>query len=613
MKEESPQLPEFIFGKLSTEKGRLQRVRTKGLGLNAELSLNPLDPKENEPIEIIARVGADTTVESLTLHYTTDGTWPDFNSKNPHSSTITVAMQPTQIKWDTLNWSYLEEWRGVIPGQLQGTHVQYVISAIAQTDRVIYCPYFPETTFDVSSLNRFNKDNRPQIYGFYIDNETIPIWLKEAVIYQIFIDRFAPTPDPKDLTTDDLSDFLGGTLKGIIAKLDYLKFLGVNCLWLTPFFLSSSYHAYDPISHAIIDPHFGTETDWELLIEEAHKREIRIVLDYVANHFSDQHYSFKTAQEQPESQEYLWFRFRNWPDDYECFFDVSSQPEVDSENSGLREYLIENACRWLEKGCDGFRLDYAQGLSHAFWSIFRQKTRQVKPDSVTFAEITQPPDFIRSFTGRVDGCLDFKLLELFRGFFAFNTLTVSQFDRQLRRHLAYFNESLILPSFLDNHDMNRFLWVVEGDKRRLKLAALCQFTLPSPPIIYYGTEVGLSQLREIGRLEESRLPMLWEEGQDKDLLAFYQKLIIWRHKNNHLWRKFTLPQPSIVDEQQNLYVYQCGDYIVSLNNSPQISSLTLTTVKIDSLILVTQPEINWSSQTKNLILPAYGGAVLKNA
>jgi glycosidase len=613
MEKESDKLPEFIFGKLSTEQGRLERVKSQKWGLNAELCLHPLDPKENEPIAIRVRVGGDLAVKSVTLHYTTDGTIPEINIKPLNSSTNIIAMQRQKIEWDTLQWCYLEEWSGIIPQQRKGTHVQYVISAITSTDEVIYCPYIPKQHLADASLTRFVQKDQAQIYGFYVDHETIPLWLKEAVIYQIFIDRFAPTPNRQDLSTDDLSDFLGGTIQGIIEKLDYLRELGVNCLWLTPIFLSSSYHAYDPISHQLIDPHFGTESDWDLLIKEAHKRDIKIILDYVANHFSHQHESFEIARVNLEHPEYQWFRFQEWPDKYECFFDVPSQPETNSENAGLRDYLINNACQWLAKGCDGFRLDYAHGLSHAFWSIFRHKTRQVKSDSITLAEITQPPNFIRSFTGRFDACLDFKMVELLRGFFALNTFNVSQFDQQLRQHLAYFWDELLLPSFLDNHDMNRFLWLVKGDKRRLKLAALCQFTLPSPPIIYYGTEVGLSQLREIGKLEESRLPMVWNEEQDKELLTFYQKLIAWRHENQSLWRNFTQPQPLIIDDTQNVYVYRCGDYIIVLNNSSQSSNIVLDKVEMTPILCTSKAKINWDAQTNHLIFHPYQGGIFKTS
>ncbi len=143
---------------------------------------------------------------------------------------------------------------------------------------------------------------------------------------------------------------------------------------------------------------------------------------------------------------------------------------------------------------------------------FGPPARGAKSDAATFGEITETPAVMRSFAGRMDGVLDFHLLELLRGFFAFQSITASQFDRALRQHYAYFGTALVLPSFLDNHDMNRFLWSVGGDTRRLKLAALCQFTLPQPPIVYYGTEVGLSQRQAVGRLEEARLPMLWERS-----------------------------------------------------------------------------------------------------
>ncbi len=109
---------------------------------------------------------------------------------------------------------------------------------------------------------------------------------------------------------------------------------------------------------------------------------------------------------------------------------------------------------------------------------------------------------VRSYAGRLDGCLDFALCELLRETFARGELPLSAFARGLTRHYAYFQDRLVLPSFLDNHDMNRFLVAAEGDVRRLKVAAMVQFLLPGPPIIYYGTEVGLSQNRPLGRLEE---------------------------------------------------------------------------------------------------------------
>ena len=273
---------------------------------------------------------------------------------------------------------------------------------------------------------------------------------------------------------------------------------------------------------------------------------------------------FWPRRRDPASPQREWFFFREYPETYEAFYDVPDQPIVNTDHPAAREYLIGAAQHWLELGCDGFRLDHAHGATHAFWSAFRAGTRAARADAAIFGEITDTPALMRSYAGRMDGVLDFPLLDLLRGFFAFQSIGVSQFDRALRQHFGYFGAELVLPSFLDNHDMNRFLWLVGGDTRRLKLAALCQFTLPQPPIVYYGTEVGLSQRQAVGRLEEARLPMLWDEAQDQDLLDFYRRLIALRRQTRAAW---SLPRATLlVDDERGLYAVRCGAYTVALNN-----------------------------------------------
>ena len=615
MTDESSNLPEFIFGDLSTTQGRLKEARIARVGLFHDSTLTPQIPKENEPILITVRVGAEIAIKSMTLYYTTD----DSVLKPPldleHPTLVALAMQRSAIKWDTLQWCYLEQWSAIIPPQAKDTHVHYTIAAITTTDQTIYCPYidvdllkqFPDAKdFDFKNLEKRDR-NQPQVYGFVVDNQPIPEWLRDAVIYQIFVDRFAPDPGTDFKQPDDRSGIYGGTLKGIISKLDYLNHLGVNCLWLTPIFPSPSHHGYDPIDYSAINPRLGTRSDWQILVAEAHERGIRIILDYVANHISREHTAFQSAITDSDHPAVDWFRFRNHPLEYDCFFDVPDQPEVNSDHPGVRDYFISNACQWLREGCDGFRLDYAHGVSHDFWSQFRAATREIKSDSVTFGEITQPPSVVRSFAGRMDGCLDFKLLELFRGFFVFEGLRVSQFDKALGQHFAYFGESLVLPSFLDNHDMNRFLWAVNGDTRRLKLAALCQFTLPGSPIIYYGTEVGLSQLEAVGRLEESRLPMIWGDRQDQDLLTFYQQLIRLRRHSPHSWHQH---QRLNIDDSNRVYGYVCGEYAIVLNNHGKEITLSLPDWEHSQLTIATDTTTLWNTATAKLSLPPFAGAIL---
>jgi len=204
---------------------------------------------------------------------------------------------------------------------------------------------------------------------------------------------------------------------------------------------------------------------------------------------------------------------------------VGSIGVVDGEIPAVRDLMIAAAKSWLGRGADGFRLDYAHGLSHGFWSIFRDELKKAAPDSVCFGEITETPRVVRSYKGRLDGSLDFPLCELLRKTFALERIAISDFDRYLRRHLDFLSSDFVSPSFIDNHDMNRFLWLAKGDHSRLKLAALVQFLLPGPPILYYGTEVGLSQLRDVGRLEEARLPMPERQAWANDLVTFFRDLV----------------------------------------------------------------------------------------
>jgi glycosidase len=594
---------EFIFGPLSTAEGRVQRARTLHLGLQHDAVLNPIDPQPDEPIEITVRAGLGAALKTATLCYTIDGTRPDLQLP----STNLIPMERTAVEWDTLIWAYIETWRATIPPQPAGTRVRYILSATTLDDRVIACPWIgpavsPED-YDQHYLARLQRYGSPRIFEFTIDTTTAPDWLRQAVIYQIFVDRFAPDPDRSFSDESDLSGFCGGTLRGITNRLAYLRDLGVTCLWLTPIFPAPSHHGYDATDYYSIEARLGREADLSDLIAAAHQNGIRVILDFVANHISKDHPVFRSAQHDPASPYREWFFFHD--DTYACFYDLPDLPIVNTDQPAVREYLIGAAQHWLSLGCDGFRLDHAHGATHAFWSVFRAAARAIKADAAILGEITDTPELMRSFTGRMDGALDFHLLELLRGFFAFQSITASQFDRALRQHFAYFADDLVLPSFLDNHDMNRFLWLVAGDTRRLKLAALCQFTLPQPPIVYYGTEVGLSQRQSVGRLEEARLPMWWGGQQDRALLTFYRDLIALRRQTSEVWSQ---PRETVlIDDARKVYAYRCGAYTVHLNNSAAAATIACQSTE---LVLTTDAAATLLSS--ELHLPPFGGAVVRS-
>ncbi len=587
--------PDFIFGTLATDDLRLASIKKEHSGLWHGQRLSPQDPRPDEPITVTIGVGPDISADRVTLYVTTDGSEPR-GQHGVAENGIAIPLEKIHVDWDTLLWGYRDTWQASIPPQPAGTHVQYIIEAW-QT---------------VSGASVYAGRRIPrQVFGFFVDEQTVPQWLREAVIYQIFVDRFAPDPDADFIQTDNLNAHYGGTLKGITGKLDYLAELGITCVWLTPIFTSPTYHRYDTTDFFSIDAMLGTEDDLRTLIAEAHRRDIRVVLDFVANHISHRHPIFLQAQQNGGTPYADWFTFNNHPYEYDTFFGVKSMPKVNTDHPSARQYLIEAAQYWLRAGCDGYRLDHAQGPTHAFWSIFRRATRAVKSDSVTFGEVVEPPSLQRSFAGRMDGTLDFLLHQALRNFFAYNQLTASQFNAFLQRHMSYFPENFILPSFLDNHDMNRFLWVVHGDVRRLKLAALCQFTLPGPPIIYYGTEVGLSQKAHVGPMEECRLPMIWDEAaQDRHLLGFYEDVIALRHEGKTEWA-----QPRTVlalDDARGIYVYRVGRFTIALNNCDCPAEIALPPHETTRLELATVPHVSWARTTGILQIPAYGGVCLRD-
>jgi glycosidase len=504
---------DFIFGTLAAKEQRHERVLSARRDLTHRHWREPLDPKPGQSILIKLNAGPDQRGERAWIYWSTDGHDP-VGKVGLAEHGFSAPLRVKNIEWDTELWGYTKTFVGVIPPQEAGTVVRYRLSL---------------EMFDGQEL--FADDG--VYFAFYVADDPPPAWTEDAVIYHIFVDRFFPGKDKQWKDAKSLLDFYGGTLKGIEEKLGYISDFGFNTLWLSPIFPSPSHHGYDSTSLFDIEPRLGTLDDFKSLIKAAHSMGIRIILDFVPNHWSNLHSTFQDAQTNPESPFRDWYTFKSWPEDYETFFGVKNLPQLNLRNPGARQHLLDATKFWLGLGVDGFRLDYAIGPAHDFWADFRKSCWETNPDCWTFGEIVDPSDIQLSFRGGLDGSLDFMLLEAIRQTIAFDIWPVERFGSFLQRHFEYFPEDFTLISFLDNHDMNRFLWAVEGDIQRLKLAALCQFALPGAPIVYYGTEVGLSQERDIrqdglGLLEEARLPMKWDDSQNEEVRDFYRRLIALR-------------------------------------------------------------------------------------
>jgi glycosidase len=358
--------------------------------------------------------------------------------------------------------------------------------------------------------------------------------VRDAVIYQIFLDRFHPgTPDgafPPNLGPRAIH---GGTLRGVTQALPYLEKLGVNCLWLSPFCPAPSFHRYDATDFYTVDPALGTEDDLRALTGEAHARGMRVMMDFVPSHCSHQHPAFLAAEADPEAPTASWFTFEQWPDQYRCFLDlVPDLPSFNTADPGARAYLIGSAVQWLRDfGIDALRLDHAIGPSMDFWVALRAGTRAAAPEVFTVGEATDSPDALRRYRHRLDAVLDFPLAGALRRTFALGDWDVGMLDGFLDAYGRFMASGPGTVSFLDNHDMNRFLFLAGGDTRRLKLAALCLFTLDPSPTIYYGTEIGLSHPHDVhneqfGGDAEARRDMPWDPAAwDHDLLRFFRALI----------------------------------------------------------------------------------------
>jgi len=589
-------MEDFIFGTRSTDDSRIAHLRNYRGGVTHAQKRFPRDPLPGQPIRIDLTLGPAHAQNQAWVYWTNDGSDPEGKYGFATNGYVT-PLEPIESEWDTLLWGYVRRFQGEIPGQSAGAVVRYRVAAGGNDE---------ETFTDHGTY-----------YAFYVDNDPPPAWAQDAIIYQVFADRFfSPANDfPKIENKPSLK--CNGTLRGIIEKLDHIAELGANCLWLTPVFPSPSYHGYDATSFFEINPRLGTKEDFRELIDQAHARSIRILMDFVPNHWSNQHPSFIEARQDRNSPYFKWYTFEHWPDQYKCFFTSRGLPQINLRYPPARQHVLDSVKYWLDFGVDGYRVDYCIGPTPDFYADFRRVTRTAKPDAWTFGEAVDPPDSQLTFEGGMDGALDFMLLEAMRQTFAFGKWDARQFGEFLDRHEAYFPTTFTRPSFLDNHDMNRFLWVARNDIRRLKLAALCQFTLIGAPVIYYGTEAGLSQQDDVmqhGRAihEEARLPMIWGGAQNTDLFKFYRELCKVRMQESALRRG----RRETVFTTEEVLSYRRVDGDQSLLC---VMNITAKTADLEMDITESAPLIATSSDCriqleggkKRIILPPLGGMVLK--
>lgn len=325
-------------------------------------------------------------------------------------------------------------------------------------------------------------------------------WMDTATFYQIFVERFNIGNNEKDKSYINLKwgkipnpkSFAGGDIKGITEKLQYLGSLGINALYLTPIFSSVSNHKYDISNYYEVDEHFGDKEDLRELIKKAHSLGIRVVLDAVFNHCSENLSQFQDVLKNGKKSKYYdWFVItKERPLDYECFAACKYMPKFNTSNPEVCDYLIGVATYWIKEfDIDGWRLDVADEVSHDFWRQFRKAVKVIKPYCVLIGENWHDANiYLRG--DQFDSIMNYAFTKACLDFYAFGEFNAEDFADKLNELLMRNTDTVnnMMLNLLDTHDTHRFLTRVDGNKDKLMSALALTYFFPGVPCIYYGTE-----------------------------------------------------------------------------------------------------------------------------
>ena len=456
-----------------------------------------------------------------------------------------------------------------------------------------------------------------------------PAWVKDAVFYQIFPERFANgnvLNDPTEVEEwggkPTPTNFFGGDLQGVLDHIDHLKELGVNAVYFTPVFEATTNHKYDTTDYMKIDPHFGNNELMKELVSAFHQNGIRVVLDAVFNHCGNSFKPFRDVLEKGEESVYAnWFHVREWPltvkkgfPTYDTFAFEPIMPKMNTENPEVRKYLLEVARYWVEDiGIDGWRLDVADEVDHAFWRDFRSVVKQANPEAYILGEVWH--DALPWLQGdQYDAVMNYPFTDAVINFAAKGKLDAAGFAAEIGHQIGLYSQPVTEAAFniLDSHDTARLLFRCKENKDLMKAAVVLQFTYPGVPCVYYGDEVGMSG----GDDPDSRRCMVWEKAdQDLDLFGFYQNIIRFRKEHPALRSgklRFLLQEAGrrTVAFEREL----SGERIVvAVNVSEEAATVALPLAEgtwLDWQLAEPVATVASKDATPSLELPAYGYSIL---
>ncbi|WP_410511371.1 alpha-glycosidase [Paenibacillus sp. BR2-3] len=458
------------------------------------------------------------------------------------------------------------------------------------------------------------------------DVHTPPAWVKKAVFYQIFPERFAngdPTNDPEG--TEQWGgkptpfNFFGGDLQGIIDHLEYLTSLGINAIYLNPVFEGTTNHKYDTKDYFKIDSHFGTNDKLKELVKVCHERGMRVLLDAVFNHCGHTFEPFVDVMKNGVSSPYVdWFHVREWPltvkdgvPTYDTFGFEPIMPKLNTENPEVKDYLLKVAKYWIEEvEIDGWRLDVANEVDHAFWREFRKTVKDVNPDAYILGEIMN--DALPWLLGdQFDAVMNYPFTKACLDFFAHDLIGAGQFANRLSGQLIGYPKQVNEVAFnlLGSHDTFRLLTLCGGSTERLKLATLFQLTFPGAPCIYYGDEIGMDG----GYDPDNRKCMEWDpQKQNGELLQFFKQTIHLRHKYSALQDGTLTFLQDHVNERNLIYERRDAQdrFVILINSSKSPSTFRSTIAEEAWMDIVSGTPVTTAQGQLSLELPPFGYAIL---
>jgi len=367
-----------------------------------------------------------------------------------------------------------------------------------------------------------------------------------GITYEIYVQSFA------DSNGDGKGD-----IKGMTGKLDYLMDLGVSAVWLMPINPSGSYHKYDVKDYYNIDPDYGTLDDFKTFVKEAHKRNIKVVIDMVLNHSSRDNPWFQQALKDSTSpywNYYVWTRNddpqasavgnatagetrrrNHWVSvpgtDYLYYAQFGGHmPDLNYDNPKVREEAFKIGKFWAsEVKVDGFRLDAARHIfpderareNHLWWEYFLQEMRKINKDFYLVGEVWAPSEVVGPYLNGIPALFDFDMAgEIIKAVNSGNADSLAIRHKKIRDFYRSVNPNYVDATFLTNHDQNRIMSVVNDNEQKARIAAAILLTLPGSPYLYYGEEIGMKGKKPDEFIRE---PFIWDIKPRDNIRATWEQ------------------------------------------------------------------------------------------